>query len=183
MQRSEELWTRAHRQAEGYLRRYTDPWTKNHCEDLVQEAAIAAWRWAQEARHPQRFWAAVRTISTRIRSRTLRSSRQQRSAQDVVAAAHFDDGDDVPPDDRHYMVAGRFVSVERVGPCLRRALQRLGTLDRQLLLGFHEGFCCAELAARFCRTEPCVKTRIHRARRRVQRDVEACVRTADDLDW
>lgn len=182
MHRSEELWARAHRQAEGYLRRCTDTWTKNHCEDLVQEAAIAAWQWAQEAQHPQRFWAAVRTIAMRVRNRVQLHSKQRRLAQYEAAAARLEVHDDLL-EDRHYVIAGRRVPVDRAGPCLRRALHRLGPLDRQLLLGFHEGFCCAELAARFRRSEPCVKTRIHRARRRVQRDVEACVRTADDLDW
>jgi RNA polymerase sigma factor (sigma-70 family) len=182
MQRSEELWARAHRQAECYLRRYADPWTKSHCEDLVQEAAIAAWRWAQEARHPLRFWAAVRTIAMRTRIRGLRHAQQRRIAQSEAAIARLAGGTD-PVDDRSWTIAGRRVPVERAAPCLRQALQRLHVLDRQLLLGFHEGFCCAELAARFRRSEPWVKTRLHRARRRVQQDVEACVCTVDDLDW
>jgi DNA-directed RNA polymerase specialized sigma24 family protein len=58
---------------------------------------------------------------------------------------------------------------------------RLKPLDRELLLGFYEGFCCAELAERFDRSPTCVKTRLHRARRRIQREVEACARTAGSL--
>ncbi|MEO6598100.1 MAG: sigma factor-like helix-turn-helix DNA-binding protein [Planctomycetota bacterium] len=81
-----------------------------------------------------------------------------------------------------YLIAGRRVPLRWARPCLQRALTRLSLIDRQLLLGFYEGFCCAELAARCGRTEQCVKTRIHRARRRVQEEIEASVRAADDLD-
>ena len=49
-------------------------------------------------------------------------------------------------------------------------------------MGFHEGFCCAELALRFGRSEDCVKTRIHRARRRVRSVYEDLVRLSGDLD-
>jgi DNA-directed RNA polymerase specialized sigma24 family protein len=61
-------------------------------------------------------------------------------------------------------------------------MQGLPALDRQLLLGFHEGFCCAELASRFGRSEDCVKTRISRARRRVRTVFEDLVRVSGNLE-
>ena len=64
----------------------------------------------------------------------------------------------------------------------RRVLRGLQPLDQRLLLGFHEGFCCAELASRFGRTEDCVKTRIHRARQRVRTVFEELVRTSGNLE-
>ena len=77
-------------------------------------------------------------------------------------------------------IAERAVPVAWAVRRLDRALDRLPALDQQLLLGFHEGFCCAELASRFGRTEACIKTRIHRARRRVQRILEGFVRGAGE---
>lgn len=179
MEQSEELWQRAHDEAKTWLRRYHDAWTRNHRDDLVQEAAIAAWRWADGIRHRERFWAAVHTITRRLRGRGIRAPELVRASPTEVDAACCDDPTAI---ERHYLIAGRRVPALRVRPWLHGALQRLPAIDRQLLLGFHEGFCCAELAERFRRSKACVKTRIHRARRRVQREVEACVRTADGLD-
>jgi DNA-directed RNA polymerase specialized sigma24 family protein len=173
---SEDLWRQAHNQAENFLRRFSDAWTRSHREDLVQEAAIAAWKWAGRSQDPLRFWAAVRTIARRIRYRALDHAKRRTDAQ-VTAERRSHECDD-----REYWIAGRRVPMRWVRPCLRRALQQLPALDRQLLLSFHEGFCCAELAARSCRSLECVKARIHRARRRVQRVIEASVREADDLD-
>ncbi|HEU4419365.1 MAG TPA: RNA polymerase sigma factor [Planctomycetota bacterium] len=174
---SEDLWTRAHNQAQNFLRRFSDAWTRSHRDDLVQEAAIAAWKWAGRSQDPRRFWAAVRTIARRIRYRALEHAQRRLDAQ-VAAERRSHECDD----DCGYWIAGRRVPLRWVRPCLRRALQQLPALDRQLLLSFHEGFCCAELAARSRRSLECVKTRIHRARRRVQRVIEASVREADDLD-
>jgi DNA-directed RNA polymerase specialized sigma24 family protein len=84
--------------------------------------------------------------------------------------------------DRCYRVAGSVVPFQRLLPCIERALVRLPLEDRRLLLDFHAGFCCAELSARCNLSEAAVKTRLHRARRRVQKEIEACVRAAGDLD-
>lgn len=178
MERNDDLWRWAHKQADGFLRRHGDPWTKSHREDLVQESTIAAWRWAEDARDPRRFWAAVRTISLRVRGRAMHAAARARDVLQECALARGSR----EPDERHYRIAGKRVSAQRVRPLLDAALGRLPELDRQLLLAFHEGFCCAELAVRFRRSDSCVKTRIHRARRRVQRDVEACVRAAGSPD-
>lgn len=179
MERRDELCQRAHLEASNWLRRYRDPWTRAHRDDLVQEASFAAWRWAGQVRHSERFWAAVQTIARRIRSRSRRAIELVQPAQSHVDAALARESD---APERHYLIAGRRVAVSVVRPCLRRSLQRLTTTDRELLLGFYEGFCCAELAERFRRSTACVKTRIHRARRRVRRSVEVCVRTTTDLD-
>ena len=178
MEASDELWTKAHAQAEGHLRRHCDGWTRSHRDDLVQEATLAAWQWARQPHDQRRFWAAIRTITRRVRGRALWTSRRMRIV--LTALAHA--GGDGDHGEVHLEIAGRRVPVHEVTPLLQRALQRLPALDRQLLLGFHEGFCCAELAARTRRSEPCVKTRIHRARRRVQCDIEEHVRAADGLD-
>jgi DNA-directed RNA polymerase specialized sigma24 family protein len=175
----EQLWQQARQHARGFLRRFGDAWTRNHREDLIQQAAVAAWRWGDRVRDPGAFWAAVRTISRRMRGRALDDAARERDARRTLL--HVREGAQ-GDGERHYRIAGRWVPADCVHPHLQRALARLRPLDRQLLLGFHEGFCCAELSARCDRSEQCVKTRIHRARRRVQMEVEENVRAAGGLD-
>lgn len=187
MERSEDVWTQAHDHARAFLRRYGDTWTRNHRDDLVQESAMAAWQWVRRAQDQERFWAAVRTIARRIRSRAIGVvERRVRAQRDACVPRHgctaTGDADAPRVDDSRYLIAGRRVPSRWAMPCLQRVLERLPLIDQRLLLGFYEGFCCAELAARCGRTEECVKTRIHRARRRVQREIEASVRAAGDLD-
>ncbi len=187
MERGDDVWTLAHEHAHDFLRRYGDAWTRSHRDDLVQETAIAAWQWAGGVRDPQRFWAAVRTIARRIRYRAMSDAGRERAVRRELAGHRDGRGpghrEGHPGEgDLYYAIAGQRVAAQCVLPCIQRAVDRLLPLDRQLLLGFHEGFCCAELSVRSNRSEQCVKTRIHRARRRVQMEVEECVRAADGLD-
>jgi RNA polymerase sigma factor (sigma-70 family) len=179
MERSEELWRRAHTEAKTWVRRFPDAWTRNHQDDLVQETSLAAWQWAGEVRHRERFWAAVHTIGSRIRSRAKRAPTRVHVSQALVVAAAACDREAT---ERHYHIAGQRVSQQRATPWLRAALARLKPIDRELLLAFYEGLGCVELAARYRRTPTCIKTRLHRARRRIQKEVEARARTAGSLD-
>lgn len=174
-QRYESQWRRTRAHAEGYLRRHVDPWTRFHREDLVQEAAVAAWQWSRRLQNPGALPAAVRTITRRIRSRALFVRRRERR---TVQALPPRDVGGRERTETMLVVAGRRLPEHVVRPWLDQALTQLTDLDRCLLLSFHEGFCCAELASRFHRSVPCVKTRIHRARRRVQRLVETFARVA-----
>lgn len=179
MEQQEQVWQQAHTEARRWLRRFHDVWTRANQEDLAQETAIAAWRWARDVRHRERFWSAVQTIASRIRSRARRNDRRlvvlQELAADTPAAAS-------EADERHWSIGGRRLPEHRILPWLRAALARLRPIDRRLLTSFYEGFCCAELAERFRRSESCIKTRLHRARRRIQRYVEASARAAGGLD-
>ncbi|MBM3973148.1 MAG: sigma-70 family RNA polymerase sigma factor [Planctomycetes bacterium] len=181
MEDSDVVWGGALRDAGGWLRRCRDDWTQRNLDDLTQEAAIAAWRWGSRMRHRERLWAAVQTIARRLRSRSRR--RQERSvvvcAQAAVDAAVCEARADAPP---LFAVADRALAAEALRPWLRTALRALSPLDQQLLRAFYDGVGCAELAVRHSRTESCVKTRLHRARRRVQHHVEACARAAGGLD-
>lgn len=181
MEDGDLVWRGALRDANDWLRRCRDDWTRQNLDDLAQDSAIAAWRWGGRMRHRERLWAAVQTIARRLRGRGRR--RNERSvvvcAQDAVDSAVCEARDDAPPT---FAVAGRPLAAEALRPWLRTALRALSPLDQQLLRDFYEGAGCAELAARHCRSESCVKTRLHRARRRVQHHVEACVRAADGLD-
>ncbi|MBL8737461.1 MAG: hypothetical protein JNL12_13610 [Planctomycetes bacterium] len=176
MERGDDLWRWARSQAEGHLRRHNDAWTRTHRDDLVQEASIAAWRWSQRQHDGKRFWAAIRTITRRVRARGLwRAARERRACQGRSLSLAGASGE------RVYEVLGRRVPEHRLRPWFDSALKKLPDLDQQLLLAFHEGFCCAELAVRFRRSVPCVKTRIHRARRRVQQCVEEFASVANAL--
>lgn len=176
MERYESQWRRTRAHADGYLRRHVDPWTRFHREDLVQEATFAAWRWSRRPHNPACFPAAVRTILRRIRNRALFVRNRERRTTAALGSPVRSSGGD--RSETMLVVAGRRLPEHVVRPWLDHALTQLTDLDRGLLLSFHEGFCCAELASRFHRSVPCVKTRIHRARRRVQRLVEACARVA-----
>lgn len=176
---AKEVWIRAHREADLWLRRCGDTWTRAHREDLAQEASIAAWRWATDGLLRGHLWAAVQTITKRIRSRAMRTERRREPPPPFV--------DWIPPEhegppERWYVIAGRRVPASRASRWLSAALSRLDPFDRQVLLAFYEGFCCAELAERFRRSMSCVKTRLHRARRRVQKEIEGCARDADHLE-
>jgi DNA-directed RNA polymerase specialized sigma24 family protein len=130
-------------------------------------------------RHRERFWAAVHTIARRVRARAMRAPRLLQVSPTAMTAVAVHDG---PADGGRYHIAGRSVSAPSALPWLDEALARLKAIDRELLLGFYEGFCCVELAERHGRSLPCVKTRLHRARRRIRNEVEACARAAGGLD-
>ncbi|MCK5944109.1 MAG: hypothetical protein KAI24_19140 [Planctomycetes bacterium] len=180
---TEQRWVQMVAVARRFLRRYRDATTRHLREDLAQEAAMLAWQWADRIADESRLEAAVRTIARRLRARTLRA-RVRRGRLQFVPFGEADVDDPVArtPDERSLRIGARAVPVGWAVGRLGRVLRCLSELDQRLLLGFHEGFCCAELASRFGRTEDCVKTRIHRARRRVQHLFEGMVREAGPLD-
>lgn len=179
MRANDDIWGSVRGHARCYLRRFVDPWTRSHCDDLVQETAAAAWRWATGLHDARCLWGAVRTIARRARGRALVELQREHRAREVFAT---DCQERAAGADRCFRIAGRRVSLRSVWPCVERALRRLPAMDRRLLLDFRDGFSCAELALRCDRSEAAVKTRIHRARRRLQGEIEACVRAADDLE-
>jgi RNA polymerase sigma factor (sigma-70 family) len=177
----EQTWSAARSLAHRFLRQFRDPWTTSLRDDLVQEATIAAWRWAPRQRDQARLGAAVRTIARRTRGRFVAHARRrpEQTAGDLAAiVADVREAGEPPA----ITVAGRRVPLEWARDRIADVLAELGATDRQLLLAFYEGFCCAELAQRSGRSEHCVKSRLHRARRRVQHTFEAIVRAAGDFD-
>ena len=176
MERMEQRWRAAADCARDFLRRFSDAFTRFERDDLVQETAMTAWRWSDRLRDSARFTAAVRTIARRKRYRALLD--EGRRIESYAAKGELHDAQHAAT----YIVAGRRVPLDWLMHRLHTVLQRLREIDRQLLLGIHEGFCCAELANRFRRSEQSVKARVHRARRRVQIEIEDAVREASDLD-
>jgi DNA-directed RNA polymerase specialized sigma24 family protein len=103
----------------------------------------------------------------------LRAERRQQKLLAGAFAARACAADD--GGETWFTVAGHRLPASQLQPWLHAAVAKLSSLDQQLLLALQEGFCCEELAERFCQTASCVKTRIHRARLRVRNDVEDSV--------
>lgn len=178
-----EQWSWVSRQARQALRRFQDGRTCALREDIAQEACVLAWQWQSRTSNEVRLGAAVQTIAKRQRARTLAAAKKGRWLQFVdfgEAACMEPCAPEVT--EELLKIDGKSVPVPWAKRRLARVLRCLSALDQQLLLGFHEGFCCAELASRFGRTEDCIKTRIHRARRRVRTVFEDLVRVSNDLE-
>jgi DNA-directed RNA polymerase specialized sigma24 family protein len=176
-------WEWVLQQARQVLSRYRDAPTRAACEDIAQEASLLTWKWADRLKDDERLGAAVRTIARRHRNRSLIAEQKRRWLHYVDFAGIQDAEPDVPePEDVSLCIGGRTVALPWARRRLARVLSCLPVLDQKLLLGFHEGFCCAELASRFGRTEDCIKSRICRARRRVRTVFEDLVRSSGDLE-
>lgn len=176
-------WACVIRQARAVISRYRDVQTRELRDDMVQESAVSAWQWVDQLIEPSKLGAAVCTIAKRQRHRSLMMAKKRGwlryvefGTQGVVEPSER------PRDEATISIDGRSVSVLWAKRQLKRVLGRLSALDHQLLLGFYEGFCCAELASRYGRSEDCIKTRIHRARRRVRTAFEDLVRSTGELE-
>lgn len=182
MQGSEE-WQWVASQARQALRRYRDGETCARRDDIVQDACLSVWQWSDQIRDRAKLGSAVHTIAKRQRLRTLAGARKNRQLQFVsLGELGVADPAESAPADLSLLIRDTPVPMRWARRRLARVLSCLSALDQHLLLGFHEGFCCAELASRFGRTEGCVKARIHRARRRVRTVYEEMVRSSGDLE-
>lgn len=176
MEATEQMWGLAQRSARQFLRRFDDPLTRRERDDLVQECAITAWRWAGAAKQPNALVAAVRTIARRARYRLLACEHRQRRLLQTAMQRHEQ------PSDQSITVNGQPVATARLLRHLEHAMSRIPALDRQLLLGNHEGFCVAELAERFGIAPHLAKARLYRARRRLRREIEATLARDEDFE-
>ncbi|MCR9246082.1 MAG: sigma-70 family RNA polymerase sigma factor [bacterium] len=168
--------------AQRFLRRFGDPTTRLEFDDLVQDSAIAAWRWSGSVREPRRFAAAVRTIARRRRSRWLRSVRRREAIERAVAASEPEAREPEARESDGVVIAGICVPREWLLPRLATAIDALPPIDRCLILAFQEGFCVLEIAERYGLTAANVRVRTHRARSRVRERIEAAARLAVRLD-
>jgi DNA-directed RNA polymerase specialized sigma24 family protein len=178
---NEMTWRQAFRDADEFLGRWRDTFTRNARADIAQEAAFATWLTAPTVRDPHCLPALARTISRRLRGRALKRHRGLGEAclgrgGKLLDQRDLEDGADC------LLVLGVPIARPWLLARLERRLMRLSDLNRALLLGFYEGFCCAELAVRFHLSEDAVKVRLFRYRRRIQRELEAEVRAAGHLD-
>jgi len=185
MERHGDKWSRAWRYARTFLGNYRDERTASLREDIAQEAVVHAWRWRRCPADGGRLREAMRTIARRHR---LRSLATDQGPSGVTLVSFEADGVDEPEAraanaaEQQLRIAGRRVPIGWARVRLRGVMAGFSTLDRRLLLGFHEGFCCAELAQRFGRSPACVKSRLHRARRRLRNELEGLVRVATSFE-
>lgn len=183
MERNDTRWGEVADVARAYLGRFRDPMTRALRDEIAQESTVLAWQWIRRLKDPDRLEAAVRTITRRQRLRALRQASSSGPRRALpLGPEHMVASAPTTPDALVFRIGAKRVPASWIARRLAPVLACLSCLDQCLLLGFHEGFCCAELAVRFGRTEACVKTRLHRARRRVQRSLEQLVRVADSFD-
>jgi len=144
-----------------------------HPDDLVQEALIRAWGHWPKLREQERFPAVVCTIARRMRFRRIR--RRQPAVLQLMEIAEPCAADD-EAEAVWVDVVGRWVDREWLGERLGGALAALSSVNRRLLLDYHDGFSCAELTERSGLSMDSVKTRLCRTRHRLRRELERAVR-------
>lgn len=156
-----------------FLSRWGDRPTLDSRDDMAQEAAIIAWREHDRMRDPGRLSALVRTVSRRLRYRTIANHMRRRvvslDAEDHLARRI----PDLSESCEELEVAGTMVSTTWLLGQLDNVLGYQSPLNRAMLMAYYQGFSCSELADRYQMPKECVKVRIHRSRRRVRREFEA----------
>ena len=122
-------------------------------QDAAQEAFIRAHRALGDYRHESSFSAWIRKIAVRTAIDLVRRRRPESPLTDESGRA-----DDRSEEKRH-----------EDADILRRALDTLSPLDREILLAREvEGAPDREVAARFDMTVTGVRVRMHRARRKLR---------------
>lgn len=173
-------WTTASRHARAFLSRWSDATTRNERDDLAQEAALLAWRQADRVRAADAFPAMVRTIARRVRWRRMQALSRANTLTTTMLSAEPVARE---ADEDCLLICGSPVDRMWLLVQLDAVLAGIDATNRQLLLLFHEGFCCAELATRFRLPEPLVKVRLYRTRNTVRARLEAKVRAAGRPEW
>lgn len=166
-------------QARRFLHRWRDAVTRSERDDLAQDVALAAMQYSAQVRDRACFPAIVRTISRRLRWRVLERVRGKGALRFTDEAEALDlceltDCDGV-------RMHGEFVPMSWMLEQLDSVLDSVGRVNRQLLLGFHDGLGCAELSQRFDLTEDTVKVRLFRSRLRLREEFEGRARAAGYL--
>ncbi len=162
------------RTARIFLSRWADQLTTEVREDLAQDAAVIAWQQHSRMRDPACFSAMVRTVSRRLRCRSL-ASRKRHAVVSLDAERSLTRRLMEDPGDGELEVAGAMVSRSWLLEQLEGVLAFQSPLNIAILMAYYQGFSCSELAERYEMPEECVKVRIHRSRRRVRCEFEARV--------
>ena len=158
-----------------FLGRWSDGFTRGARDELAHEAAILALDRRHTLRDAGKFPAFVRTIARRMRSHAARETMRRGELSIDRDDAVQDELAGPPQDGIQLRVRNTWVERKVLLGQLDRMLTNLTPLNRQILVGYYEGFSCAELAARYQMPEESVKVRIHRARRRLRQLFEGRV--------
>jgi RNA polymerase sigma factor (sigma-70 family) len=159
------------RSVERFLRRFTDPYTRQNREDLAQEAVIETWRRGATLRDRGRAVAFARTVARRLRFRALLRAARRAQHQAAVTELPNPDLAELPPpgaDPRAFRVGDRWVEFDWLVEHLDEVLDGLGPINEPIVRGFYRGATCRELGARYGLPAAGIKARIHRSRQRIR---------------
>lgn len=156
-----------------FLARFTDPLTREHADDLAQEALIETWRRASSLREPRAAPGFARTIARRLRYHLLlREGRvRQRTSRLEAARAVLEPAVPQASDlaQKAFPVRGRWLDFEWLSEQLDDVLAELGPVNERILRAHSEGLTCREIAVDHGLGAVGVKARLHRSRKRAER--------------
>lgn len=138
----------------GFATRYAK--TRTEAEDIAQEAVVRAWRKHETLRNSE---ARNSWLATIVRNEALREfARKRPLPSDAIDAGHGADDEQV------------LATVERAD--LHAALERLSERERQLVrLRYDEDLTQEAIAHRLGIPLGTVKVRLHRVRKKLQREI------------
>jgi DNA-directed RNA polymerase specialized sigma24 family protein len=178
-ERSDEQWGSVLMQARRFLRRWHDRFTSSRRDDLAQDTALALWRFLQDHRDAVRVPSIVHTISRRARCRALKLAFRGGAA---VAEGGLAGDEQRRSDAACLRVGGLLVPRDWLLERLSALLGSISATNRRLVLGYYEGFSCAELGERSGLSEQAVKVRLHRSRTVLRRKLEVMTRAAGHFE-
>jgi RNA polymerase sigma-70 factor, ECF subfamily len=135
-------------------------------QELCQDVFIQAMQKIGQLRQPEAFGGWLRAITQRMAVNRLVRRRAIQGMDPEVLEGQM--GDDLTPD-QHALATERDASV-------RAGLARLGPLDRKTLVAFYvEGQSLLEMSDEFQAPLGTIKRRLHVARKRLAKQMEALV--------
>jgi RNA polymerase sigma-70 factor (ECF subfamily) len=137
-----------------------------HADDVVQETYVAILHSLRSFRGDARFLTWVYTLARTHRGRARRSeTRDRRRHERLTCHGGIPQTEDPAPDD--------VVASKEMAEAFDRAFDRLPAIDCEILrMRMVESRSAQEIAARMGLTVPAVKTRLHRARVFLRRQLE-----------
>lgn len=146
----EERFTRLYEEHLEPVRRYV--WRRDpaHCDDLVSETFLVAWRRLDDVPADARPWLIG--VARNVRLNAHRSARRQDSVSQRLSES---------------AAPGGLLEIESVSGAVKQALRALSELDREvLLLSVWDDLDRSQIARVLGTSKSNVSVRLHRARRR-----------------
>jgi RNA polymerase sigma factor (sigma-70 family) len=165
MEVSTEQCRRVADAARGFLRRWSDRFTREHLDDLVQETVVESMRGIGGLRDPLRLEAFARTVARRRRAKAI-GQKQRKPLHESLSVC--EEPIDRTPQDAVVCIEGIALDRNWVLDRLAALLQTLEPSSRALLSDFYGGASHAELSARFSIPASSVKKRLYRSRRKLR---------------
>jgi RNA polymerase sigma-70 factor (ECF subfamily) len=139
---------------------------ESDAQELTQEVFVQLLRKIGQLREPAALGGWLRSITHRLAINRLARARHEVAADQETLEAHGSDSAETP--------LARVLREER-SKLVQQGLARLGTLDRDTLIAFYvSGQSLAEMSDSFRSPVGTIKRRLHVARKRLARELEAC---------